>query len=134
MFKNYLVNLILVMSFFVFYGCTVIPKQVKDNVPAFDSSTPKTETNQQNSGFLGFDANGDGVITSNAKNKYNNLIMLYQKSFFNERGIQLEKDYGISDYTDDKGNKLFKITKESLTHFIVLNDWLRNKKPTDFQE
>lgn len=128
----YLSFVFLIMGFFIYQGCTIKPNIVKDNVSAFDNSTPKEyKKNNPNGGFLGFNTEGKGILTQNARAKYNNLIEMYKNSFFKEKAVKLEKDYGIEPFTDNFGNNLYLINEESLTYFIILNQWLKSNKPRD---
>lgn len=111
-------------------GCTIVPTIINDKSPSFDSSTPK-QYSDKNSGFIGFDDNGDGILTLNAVNKYNNLIEIYGPTYKKERGISLNKNDGISDFVDIYGNNLFKIQKQYLSYFIELNQWQKSKKKTN---
>jgi hypothetical protein len=65
--------LLILLNLFLF-SCTVTPIQVKDNTPSFDGAS-------QNSGFIGFDDRGYGIITPNARARYNGLIEVYGKKF-----------------------------------------------------
>lgn len=66
-------SLFILVSIFII-GCTVTPKIVNDNTPSFDGEV-------QNGGFIGFDSRGYGIITPNARARYNSLIEVYGKKF-----------------------------------------------------
>ena len=67
-------SIVVIFLSILIIGCTVTPKIVKDSTPSFDGAT-------QNSGFIGFDDRGYGIITENARNRYNGLITVYGKKF-----------------------------------------------------
>jgi hypothetical protein len=119
----------ILLSFFLF-GCTIAPKPIKDDIASFDSSTPPQYSNQ-NSGFLGFTDDGFGIITVNAKNKYNNLIELYKDVFFKEMGVKLVNNFGIKHHVDKYNNKLYAISPQALEYFIILNQWIKSGKETN---
>jgi hypothetical protein len=104
-------------------GCTVIPKPIYivNTQPSFDSSTPTTEQTNQNSGFIGFLKNGNGIITQNALDRYNNLIDKFSQMVLNETGYKIKKDSGISPIQGN--NKLYEIDKQHLFYFIIMNQW-----------
>ena len=112
-------------------GCTIIPKKTKDNIAAFDNSSPPQYPNKQNGGFLGFNTDGKGILTINAHIKYNNLIDLYKNTFYKEKGVKLEKEAGITPFVDNFGNNLYLIDEQYLTYFVVLNQWLKSGKQKD---
>lgn len=58
----------------VLTGCTVIPKVVKNSQGSLDG-------NAQNSGLIGYDAAGNGILTSHARDRYNGLVKAYGARF-----------------------------------------------------
>lgn len=96
-------------------GCTVRPAQVHSRAVAFDGST-------QNAGFLGFDAAGNGIITNDARDKFNGLVVRYGKLFV----VPLAKDDGVS---PGASSGTWTITPASLVKFQTMNRWLRNGLP-----
>jgi hypothetical protein len=101
-------------------GCwTVTPKQTVADRASWDSSTPESCTNQQNSGFLGWTANG-GLITANARARYNNLVAQYGTNF----NPVLVKDTGIQQVSTN----IWEIDKQHLADFATMNRWRRNGK------
>lgn len=113
---------------FFFAGCTVVPKPVYiiNTTPSFDASTPKSESNNQNSGFIGFTKNGNGIITQNAVSRYNNLIEKFNKNVLEETGYKIEKNSGISPLTGN--NMLFEIDSQHLFYFIMMNQWNKQNR------
>ena len=120
---------ILVICCLFFVGCTVVPKPdfIINTTPSFDSSTPVSSGTTQNSGFIGFLQNGNGIITSNAVVRYNNLIEGYQKALLNDTGYKIEKNSGI--FPVGNNNMLFEIDKQHLFYFILMNQWNKQNRP-----
>ena len=112
-------SVLLVIFVMTVIGCnTVTPSRLKDNEPSF-------EGNQQNSGFIGFDAEGYGLISEHAKDRYNCLAALYGNYFI----PTLKPDDGIQ-WTPATGGQLaFRIDKEHLVKFATMNRWYREGKP-----
>lgn len=109
-------------------GCTIIPKPhyIIDTTPSFDSSTPETYVLKQNSGFIGFLKNGNGIITENARQRYNNLIKEYGDKLLDDVGYKIEKDSGISRIEGD--NVLYEIDQQHLFYFIIMNQWNKQNR------
>lgn len=100
-------------------GCTTVtPSKVKDEVPSF-------EGNEQNSGFIGFDAEGYGVITEKARERYNCLVALYGNYFIPE----MKPDDGLQWTPAVAGSLAWKIDREHLVKFATMNRWYRENKP-----
>lgn len=59
---------------FIAPGCTVRPKVVRNSQASFDG-------NEQNSGLIGYDSQGNGIITHHARDRYNALIDEYGPLF-----------------------------------------------------
>lgn len=94
-------------------GCstTVAPRSATDIVASFDG-------NQQNSGFIGYTADGCGIITPRAKDRYNALIGVYGNKFL----PVLVPDEGTKAYT----NGTYLIDAEHLVKFGTMNQWRRD--------
>lgn len=112
--KFYLVLLVGCLIFSA--GCwkTFAPPPVKPAGASFDNG-------ERNSGFYGFVTNNGvpyGLISTNARNRYNELIYKYKGKFI----PPLKKDYGIS---DNKTNYL--ITLEALSKFATMNRWRKEE-------
>lgn len=124
--KKLVILLFLFCSFFT--GCTVVPKPVYiiDTLPSFDASTPKNIVDNQNSGFIGFLQNGNGIITQNAINRYNNLIDAYGDAILSDTGYKIEKNSGISPI--EGNNMIFEIDKQHLFYFILMNQWNKQNR------
>lgn len=120
---------ILVLNFFLVGCATVTPNKIQDEVASYDASTP-INYNKDNGGLIAVLDNG-AVITSSAKDRYNNLIKMYKVKFKKEKAIELVEDAGIQPYKDRYGNDLFLIDNEHLVYFGVMNSWLKEKVPAD---
>jgi hypothetical protein len=109
-------------------GCTVIPKPyyIIGTTPSFDASTPVKEVNKQNSGFVGFLENGNGILTLNAVTRYNNLVKRYAETIKTETGAAIEKNSGIFPIGED--NILYEIDTQHLYYFILMNQWSKQNK------
>lgn len=89
-------------------SCTITPRIVRPADASFDGS-------QKNSGFLGWTESGEGVLTSRARARYNELVRLHGNKFL----PALESDYGIKPGT----NGTFIITQEALVKFQTMTRW-----------
>lgn len=115
---------------FLFVGCvTVTPNKIQDDKSSYDATTPK-QYDKDNGGLISF-VGDDGLITRQARERYNNLIKMYRIKFKKEKAIDLNEDSGIKSYKDNFGNELFLIDSEHLVYFGVLNSWLKEKVPQD---
>jgi hypothetical protein len=95
-------------------GCsTVRPQPVTDAVASFDGNT-------QNSGFLRFNADGSGVITARARERYNALITLYASRFL----LPLKPDDGISPGPEPS---TYTLDAQHLVHFATMNQWHKSR-------
>lgn len=109
---------IVLITIFIFTGCstTVIPKPVITNAISWDNG-------EQNGGFVGFISIGKntyGVITSNARDRYNSLITIYSTNFIPPLII----DAGI---TPGSTTNTFIIDAQHLSYFATMNRWRKNK-------
>ena len=120
---------ILVLNFFLVGCATITPDKIQDNTASYDASTP-SNYNKDNGGLVALLENG-AVITSQAKERYNNLIKMYKVKFKKEKAIELVENAGIQPYKDRYGNDLFLIDNEHLVYFGVMNSWLKEKVPAD---
>jgi hypothetical protein len=109
-------------------GCTIVPKPtyILNTAPSFDASTPADQPTDQNSGFIGFLQNGNGIITQNAVNRYNNLIERYSDMVLKETGYKIIKNSGILPI--EGNNVLFEIDKQHLFYFIIMNQWNKQNR------
>lgn len=126
---NNKIKTIVILCCLFFASCTVVPKPVfiTGTSPSFDSSTPAESGTVQNSGFIGFLQNGNGIITLNAVARYNNLIEGYGKTVLNDTGYKIEKNSGI--FPIGSNNTLFEIDKQHLFYFILMNQWNKQNRP-----
>ena len=120
---------VLVLNFFLIGCATVTPNKIEDDKSSYDATTPK-QYDKDNGGLISF-IGDDALITSQAKERYNNLISMYRIKFKKEKAIELKEDSGIKLYKDNFGNQLFLIDSEHLVYFGVLNSWLKEKVPQD---
>ncbi len=119
---------LLLLVFLLCAGCTIVPKPyyIIDTQPSFDSSTPQKYELKQNSGFVGFLQNGNGIITENALSRYNNLINEYGAKLLDDSGYKIEKNSGILPIEGD--NKIYEIDQQHLYYFIIMNQWNKQKR------
>ena len=111
-------------------GCaTVTPNKIEDDKSSYDATTPK-QYQKDNGGLISF-IGDDALITSQARERYNNLISMYKIKFKKEKAIELKTDFGIKPYKDNFNNELYIIDSEHLVYFGVLNSWLKEKVPQD---
>jgi hypothetical protein len=111
-------------------GCaTITPNKIEDDKSSYDATTPK-QYQKDNGGLISF-VGDDALITSQARERYNNLISMYKIKFKKEKAIELKTDSGIKPYKDSFGNELFLINSEHLVYFGVMNSWLKEKVPQD---
>lgn len=110
--KNLLSSALICVSILVLSGCfgTVKPRIVKDSVASFDG-------NERNSGFIDFTHDGAGVITKNARDRYNLLIEQYGNRFT----PPLKQDSGISPNGEN-----YIIDAEHLVKFATMNRWKKS--------
>ena len=119
------------LSSLLIVGCsTVTPDKIKDEIASYDASTP-TGYDVQNSGFIGFMDDGKGIITAFGVLRYNTLVKAYKVKFKSYKGVELEENAGITEFTDKSGNKLFIIDQQHLVYYAVLSSWKKEGKPTD---
>jgi hypothetical protein len=107
----------------------VTPNKIEDDKSSYDATTPK-QYQKDNGGLISF-IGDEALITSQARERYNNLIGMYKIKFKKEKAIDLKEDSGIKIYKDNFGNNLYLIDSEHLVYFGVLNSWLKEKVPQD---
>jgi len=111
-------------------GCaTVTPNKIEDDKSSYDATTPK-QYQKDNGGLISF-IGDDALITSQASERYNNLISMYKIKFKKEKAIELKIDSGIKPYKDNFNNELYIIDSEHLVYFGVMNSWLKEKVSQD---
>jgi len=120
---------VLVLNFLLIGCATVTPDKIQDEKSSYDATTPK-QYDKDNGGLISF-VGDDALITSQARERYNNLISMYRIKFKKEKAIDLKEDSGIKIYKDNFNNSLYLIDSEHLVYFGVLNSWLKEKVPQD---
>jgi hypothetical protein len=114
----------------ILIGCaTITPNKIEDDKSSYDASTPK-QYQKDNGGLISF-VGDDALITSQARERYNNLIGMYKIKFKKEKAIELKIDSGVKPYKDTYNNDLYLIDSEHLVYFGVLNSWLKEKVSQD---
>lgn len=100
-------------------GCTIIPEKVDRHEISFDG-------NMQNAGFIGFSDDGQGIISNQARERFNALAALYGQRFL----PALHEGDGISVAPSVNERAAYYITKDSLRKFQTMTRWRReeNKK------
>lgn len=112
-----------------------MPSMIKDNSASYDSSTP-SQYNAHNSGLIGYVTNGKGetvgaIITSNAKDRYNNLILSYVWQVYDAEKVKIKQGDGVEPYKDIYNNDLHIIDSEHLAYFMKMNRWKKEGRPDD---
>jgi hypothetical protein len=108
----------------------VTPDKIKDEIASYDASTP-TGYDVQNSGFIGFMDDGKGILTLFGVLRYNTLVAAYKIKFKSYKGVELQENSGVTEFTDKSGNKLFIIDQQHLVYYAILNSWRKEGKPSD---
>jgi hypothetical protein len=122
---------ILSLSSLLLCSCTTVtPDKVKDEIASYDASTP-TGYDVQNSGFIGFLDDGRGIMTPFGLLRYNTLVKTYKIRFKSFKGVDLDINSGIEEFTDKKGNKLYIIDQQHLVYYAILNSWRKDGKEPD---
>jgi hypothetical protein len=122
---------ICLLSSLLIAGCsTVTPDKIKDEIASYDASTP-TGYDVQNSGFIGFMDDGKGILTLFGVLRYNTLVAAYKIKFKSYKGVELQENSGVTEFTDKSGNKLFIIDQQHLVYYAILNSWRKEGKPSD---
>jgi len=119
----------LVLNLFLIGCATITPNKIEDDKSSYDATTPK-QYQKDNGGLISF-VGDDALITSQARERYNNLIGMYKIKFKKEKAIELKIDSGVKPYKDAYNNDLYLIDSEHLVYFGVLNSWLKEKVPQD---
>lgn len=96
-------------------GCTgtVTPKIVVSKTASWDGTN-------QNSGFIAWAPDGQGIITPHARDRYNALVSVYGASF----KPALNKDDGIK----QTSTNTFVITQQALKNFGTMNEYRKSGK------
>jgi hypothetical protein len=81
--------------------------------------TPSLDGNVANSGLLSLDEGG-GIITANARERYNGLIALYGAAFV----PPLTVNAGLTTATNG-----WRMDREHLADFAMMNRWHKNNRP-----
>lgn len=107
--------LLTIAALLVLSGCTstVIPPHVEASAPSFDPS------GAQNSGFLGWTNFEDahvGIITEDARERYNLLVAQYGRDFL----PPLNQDQGLRQMP---GTNTWFIMPAALVDFSTMNRW-----------
>lgn len=97
-------------------SCTIIPRTVRSREASFDGTN-------QNSGFVGWTADGKGVLTARARARYNELVRLYGERFLPAIG----SDYGIERH--QTAPEQWTITPEALVKFQTMTRWHKSRAP-----
>ena len=119
------------LSSLLLVSCTTVtPDKVRDEIASYDASTP-SGYDVQNSGFIGFLDDGRGIITPFGLLRYNTLVKTYKIRFKSFKGVDLYENDGITEYTDNKKNKLYIIDQQHLVYYAVLNSWRKDGKEPD---
>jgi hypothetical protein len=109
--RAWLTGMLMLLAVIGLSSCTVTPKTVRDKTASFDG-------NQQNSGFLGYDGEGYGIITSNALARYNGLIAKYGERY----APPLKPNAGVTPHT----NGTFRIDNAHDVRAREMNRWRRS--------
>lgn len=91
---------------------TVTSHRVVDTVASFDG-------NVQTSGLLGFTADGSGILTPHARDRYNALVQVYGKRF----APALQLDAGVT-----RSGSIYLIDAEHLVKFGTMNLWRKGRQ------
>lgn len=96
-------------------GCapTIAPRAVHDTAPTYDGT-------QRNSGFLGFDSVGNGIITPRAFQRYQGLLSEYHAAF--------TPALGTNDWPIATATNTYIITPQGLTYFATMSRWRKGGK------
>ena len=118
-------------------GCagTVTPNVVMDKEASYDTSTP-SQYPQNSNGFLKFvkTERGDvvgGLITDNAKRRFNMLVRDYHIQFKEAYKVELKENDGIRSFMDEYKNMVWIMDAESLEYFARLSQWSRDARDPD---
>lgn len=95
-------------------GCTVTPVRVVDRAPSFDGGV-------RNSGFIGYDSAGNGILTPHARDRYNGLAEKYGKRFI--------PPTNPNDGITPTPTNTFLIDPEHLVKFGEMNLWRKQDLP-----
>ncbi len=102
-----------IMLLLLIFGCTVRPRVVRNSQASFDG-------NEQNSGLIGEDSDGNAIITAHARDRYNSLMDDYGKAF----SPPVNRDDGIV----ATSTNTYLLDREHLFIFATANRW-RHSSP-----
>lgn len=121
---------------FILSACgTITPNHVDDLKPMLDESVPKQYDAKK--GWLIYtmkDATGKlmgGIITPNARLRYNSLIRDYRLQYKEAHHEPLAEDQGVSSWVDKYGNQLYMIQGHSLEIFGLLSQMEKDQVAPD---
>lgn len=106
-------------------GCTIAPKNIKSVIVAYDSTTPPQYDNH-NAGLISYEANGSAILTKGAVDRYNLLVTRFAKRIETEKGQTVLPNSGVTDYTDQYGNHLYKMDPEHMVIYLTCVAWIRS--------
>ena len=116
-------------------SCTVIPKNVPTPSLASSDSTVPAEyvkmNGGDNGGFLFFDADRNAFLSEGARTKFNLLVSKYHIQFRDWMLVDVKQDQGVTPFTDQFGNHIWKMDRMVFKYFILLNQMHRNGTPGD---
>ncbi len=114
---KYAKNLLSSALLAVCLGCasTVAPQAPKDSVASFDG-------NAQNSGFIGFDSAGNGILTVHGYQRYFDLVGSYGFLF------SPKLDCYRNDDLQKTSTNTYLIDAQHLTYFATMNRWRKEGK------
>lgn len=116
--KDISLSLLIIGLFLSSCTTTIIPRHVEAKTVAFDG-------NEQNGGFIRYDASGAGVVTSGGRANYNLLI----RSYGNQMLVPLQEDAGVTAGPfEDPYGPTYLIDAQHMVQFGLMADMWRNKK------
>lgn len=90
-------------------GCTVTPHQVTSRTASMDGTN-------RNSGFIGFRADGYGMFTEHAKQRYDSLVRRYGNRF----QVPVHEGDGL---WQTNGSPIWLLDPEHCTDFETMTRW-----------
>jgi len=104
-----------VLAVLLLIGCTSTVRlhSAVASVASFDGDV-------QNSGLIGFTAEGDGILTRHAVDRYNGLCVVYGNDF--------NPAVNPGDGVKPKGDNAFTIDRQHLVYFATMNRWFKSGK------
>jgi hypothetical protein len=74
---------------------------------------------------------GRGILTAFGVLRYNTLVKAYKIKFKSYKGVEINENDGIDEFTDKFNNKLFVIDQQHLVYYAILNSWRKESKEAD---